>query len=44
MLELLRRFKGRFHPDTLNRLLQGIGAVLVGMGFWLLARLAWAVI
>ncbi|MBI5546120.1 MAG: LysE family transporter [Deltaproteobacteria bacterium] len=44
MLWLMRRWRERFHPATLNRLLQAIGLVLAGMGVWSAASLVYAML
>lgn len=40
MLRLMRRHRDRFSQETLNRVLQGIGLLLLGMGFWFAVRFA----
>jgi threonine/homoserine/homoserine lactone efflux protein len=40
MLRLMRRYRDRFRQETINRVLQGIGLLLVGMGVWFAVRFA----
>lgn len=40
MLRLMRRYRDRFRQATLDRVLQGIGVFLLGMGVWFAVRFA----